>query len=72
MLVKEWYNAGEKSQANTKQTLDHFKELNAMKKLENTFKKENISTDNICQQSVQKLVEIVWRYTSMYYFWIKK
>lgn len=57
---------------NAKRTLDHFTELDALRKLEKTFKEEDIHTDNNCQQSVRKLIEIVWGYTFMHYFWIKK
>lgn len=57
---------------NAKRTSNHFKELDVLRKLESTFKEEILHTENVCIQSVQKLIETVWDYTSIYYFWTKK
>lgn len=57
---------------NTKRTIDHFKELDVLRILESDFQKKTLYSDNIYTQSVKKLIESVWQYTFMHYFWIKK
>jgi hypothetical protein len=53
-------------------TTDHFKELDALRTLESAFKEKPFQTENLCRESVRKLVEVVWHYTFMYYFWLKE
>ena len=57
---------------NAERTTDHFKELEALAKLESAFKEKTLQTENICRESVQKLIETVWHYVFMHYFWLKE
>ena len=57
---------------NAERTTDHFKELEALTKLESAFKEKTLQTENICRESVQKLIETVWHYVFMHYFWLKE
>lgn len=56
----------------TERTPDHFKELDALRKLESAFKEKTLKTDNVCIESVQKLIQTVWHYVFMHYFWLKE
>ena len=53
-------------------TADHFKELDALRKLESAFKEKTLLTENVYRKSVQKLIETVWHYVFMHYFWLKE
>jgi len=54
------------------QTSDHFKELDALGILESAFKEKPLLIETVCIKSVQKLIETVWHYVFMHYFWLKK
>ena len=53
-------------------TSDHFKELDALRKLHSAFKEKTLLTENVYRQSVRKLIETVWHYVFMHYFWLKE
>ncbi len=53
-------------------TTNHFKELDALRKLESAFKEKTLLTKNVYRESVQKLIETVWHYVFMHYFWLKE
>jgi len=53
-------------------TTDHFKELDALRKLGSAFKEKTSLTENVYRESVKKLIETVWHYVFMHYFWVKE
>jgi len=57
---------------NAERTTDHFKELDALRTLESAFKEKTLQTKNICRESVQNIIETVWHYVFMHYFWLKE
>jgi hypothetical protein len=57
---------------NAKRTTDHFNELDAIRTLESTFKEKILQTESLCREVVRRLVEVVWHYVFMHYFWLEK
>jgi len=51
---------------------DHFNELDALRTLESDFKEKAFQTESLCREAVRKLVEVVWHYVFMHYFWLEK
>ena len=51
-------------------TKDHFPELDALRGLQDIFDKKP-TVEMGCNRSVRDLVDVVWNYVFMHYFWIK-
>jgi hypothetical protein len=50
-------------------TNDHFRELDALRGLHDVFQTSNVEVG--CSAPVRDLVDVVWNYVFMHYFWIK-
>lgn len=55
-----------------RRTTDHFQELDALQALERGFKDNPLAADMKCGFALRDIVEVVWSYTFMHYFWLKK
>jgi hypothetical protein len=55
-----------------KRTDDHLQELDALQALNNSLHNESVWAETIGGQAVHDLVEVVWGYVFMHYFWLKE
>ena len=55
-----------------KRTDDHFQELDALQALDSILRNKPMSAEMVNSQVVRELVEIVWEYLFMHYFWLKE
>lgn len=55
-----------------KRTDDHLEELDALRALDSVLTNKPIPTETSSGAAVRDLVEVVWGYAFMHYFWIKK
>jgi len=51
---------------------DHYQELDALRALESIHIDAAGPTETACFESVRALVEVVWSYVGMHYFWLKE
>jgi hypothetical protein len=58
--------------SSAKRTDDHLAELEALKGLHKIIENKSVAEMLGCSEPVRYLVEVVWHYVSMHYFWIKK
>lgn len=57
--------------SDVERTKDHFSELDALRGLHSILENKSIPVEMRCGEPVRDLVEVVWNYVFMHYFWIK-
>jgi hypothetical protein len=55
-----------------KRTDDHFQELDALQALDSILRNKPMLAETASNQVIRELVEVVWGYLFMHYFWLKE
>ncbi len=58
--------------ATAMRTNDHLQELDALRALHGIFANKSLPTEMGCGIAVRDLVDVVWNYVFMHYFWLKE